>query len=120
MAIAGHTIEDPLTGERCHWLVTAAQTGGRRARAEWWTPPGAGARAVHVHARSEERLEVLAGRLSVVRGPERLTLGPGEGVRIAPGVPHAWFNDGAEVAHLVVEMTPAGHFEEAVEASFSA
>jgi mannose-6-phosphate isomerase-like protein (cupin superfamily) len=120
MATAGDTIEDPVTGERCHWLVTAAQTGGRLVRAEWWAPPGAGARAPHVHRRSEERLEILAGRLTVLRGDEHLTLAAGDGVRLPARVPHAWWNDGADDVHLVIEITPAGHFEDAVQASFSA
>lgn len=120
MATAGQTIEDPITGERCHWLVTADQTGGRLSRAEWWTPPGAGARAQHVHRRSEERLEVLSGRLTVLLGDERLTLAPGDGARLPARVPHAWWNDGAEEVHLVVEVSPAGRFEDAVHASFTA
>lgn len=120
MATAGQTIEDPVTGERCHWLVTASQTGGRLVRAEWWSPPGAGARAPHVHRRSEERLEVLAGRVTVLLGAERLTLGPGDGLRLPARVPHAWWNEGAVEAHLVVEVAPAGRVEDAVEASFTA
>ena len=120
MATAGATIEDPVTGERCHWLVTAGQTGGRLVRAEWWMPPGAGARDAHVHRLSQERVEVLAGRLTVLRGGERLTLDAGEGADLPARVPHAWWNDGAQEVHLVVEVAPAGHFEEAVEASFSA
>ena len=119
MANAGETITDPITGERCHWLVTAAQTGGRHVRAEWWAPPGTGARAPHVHRVSEERLEVLAGQLTVVRGGERLVLGAGDGVRLPARVPHAWWNEGAGEVHLVIEISPAGHFEDAVDASFT-
>ena len=119
MATAGQTIEDPLTGERCHWLVTSAQSGGRFVRAEWWAPPGTGARAPHVHGRSRERVQVLAGRLTLVVGGVRRTLGAGEGVVLEPRVAHAWWNEGDSEVHLVVELSPAGHFEEAVEASFS-
>ena len=88
------TITDPVTGERCHWLVTASETGGRFARAEWWVPPGAGA--------CEVRLEVLAGQLTVLRGGERLALGPGDDVRVPP----AWLNEGTDEVHLVIEITP--------------
>jgi mannose-6-phosphate isomerase-like protein (cupin superfamily) len=120
MATAGETITDPVTGERCHWLVTASQTGGRLVRAEWWAPPGTGARAPHLHRRSEERLEVLAGRLTVLRGGERLALGAGDGVRLPARVPHAWWNESADEVHLVIEISPAGHVEDAIAASFTA
>ena len=120
MANPGDTIEDPVTGERCHWLVTASQTGGRLVRAEWWAPAGAGARAPHVHRCSEERLQVLDGRLTVLLGDEQRTLGAGEDVRLPARVPHAWWNDGDAEVHLVVQVAPAGHFEDGVEASFTA
>ena len=42
------------------WLVTAAETEGRLARAELRVPPGGG-EATHAHPDGEERLELLAG-----------------------------------------------------------
>jgi quercetin dioxygenase-like cupin family protein len=119
MATAGQTIENPVTGERARWLVTAAETGGELVRAEWWARPGGGVRGEHVHAEATERFQVLSGRLTAVVGGERRVFGPGEEAVLPPRVPHAWFNeDPEEDVHMVVEVTPAGHFEETVEVIF--
>ena len=118
MAIPGQTITNPVTGERCRWLVTSAETGGQLVRAEWWARPGGGVRFEHVHRHAEERFQVLAGRLSGTLDGEPFELGPGESASLPPRVPHTWFNDGDEDVHFVVEVSPAGHFEETIETVF--
>lgn len=119
MAIPGQTTENPVTGERARWLVTAGETGGRFVRAEWAVRAGGTGPAEHTHREATERFEVLSGRLAGTLGGERFEVGPGETVSLPPGVPHSWWNDSAdEELHFVLEVEPAGHFEETIEVLF--
>jgi quercetin dioxygenase-like cupin family protein len=119
MATAGQIIENPVTGERARWLVTSAETDGRLVRAEWWTRPGGGVRTEHIHRHATERFQVLSGRIAGTVGGERFTAGPGDEVVLPPRVPHAWWNPDPDAdLHFVVEVTPAGHFEETCEVIF--
>lgn len=118
MATSGHIIENPVTGERVRWLVTAAETDGRYVRAEWWVRPGGGVRFEHIHRVSGESFEVLSGRLSGTLDGDSFELGPGEQRTLPPLVPHTWFNEGDEELHFVLEISPAGHFEETIETFF--
>ena len=119
MATAGQIIDNPVTGERVRWLTTAAETDGRLVRAEWWTRPGGGVRFEHIHREASERFEVLSGRLSGTLGGARFDLDPGEHRSLPPGVAHAWWNESEdEDVHFVLEISPAGHFEETIELFF--
>lgn len=62
---------------------------------------------LHVHPQQEERLQVLAGSLLLRIGGNALLVGPGERVTVPAGVPHAYSNPAAAVAHFVVETMPA-------------
>lgn len=97
------TDPEPLTGRR-RWHVTAAETGGRLARAEHWAPAGSGTGAPHVHD-SEERLEVLAGAVDAHIGDRVLTLAAGDAVCVPAGVAHSW-TAGTD-AHLFLEWVEA-------------
>ena len=111
-------IHNPATGERVHWLLTSAESDGRLVRAEWWTLPGGGVVFQHIHVESEERFEILSGRMAADVGGRRIELGPGERVSLPPGVPHSWWNCGGEELHFVLEIEPPGHFEETIETLF--
>ena len=78
MARPGEITENPITGERCRWLVTSAETGGRLTRAEFWTRPGGGVPVMHIHREANEHFEVLAGELTARVGHETIVLRPGE------------------------------------------
>ncbi len=62
---------------------------------------------LHVHPVQEERLQVLAGSLLMRVGGSAVTVGPGERVTVPAGVPHAYSNPAAQVAHFVIETMPA-------------
>ena len=119
MAYSGTTITNPATGETCKWHLTAESTDGRLVRAEFWVRPGGGVPGMHVHPRAEERFEILGGRMRLRAAGETLLLGPGDQHAVRPGSPHAWTNDGDEELHFFVEVSPAGRFEDVVEAAFS-
>jgi mannose-6-phosphate isomerase-like protein (cupin superfamily) len=114
----GQIIENPATGERCRWLLTAAETDGALVRAEVWVRPGGGV-GEHVHDRSEERFEVLEGRLILGRGDERHVLLAGEHGRVPAGTPHQWRNGGDDELHFVVEVDQPGQFEALLEGAYA-
>jgi quercetin dioxygenase-like cupin family protein len=88
------------------WLVTAAETEGRLARVELRLPPGSG-ESTHTHPDGEERLELLAGAVTLEVGGCRIGLRAGDDVTIPAGVAHAWRNAGPGELHLVIETQPS-------------
>jgi mannose-6-phosphate isomerase-like protein (cupin superfamily) len=118
MARPGEALENPLTRERCTWLLTAQETGGRLSRAEWRVRPGGAAPAGHVHARSEERFALRSGRMGVEVGGRRAELRAGDAIALPAGVPHRWWIVGDEELVFVVEVEPALRFEQTIEALF--
>lgn len=118
MACTRPTIEHPATGEQIRWHLTAADTGGAVARAEWRVPAGCSIGVVHIDPYAEERVEVLAGTLTGEVAGRTVTLGPGESCT-APAAPgRHWANAGAGELRVMLEVAPAGGFEQAVAAHF--
>src|SRR3954449_11944451 len=89
--------DNPVTGERFRWHLTSEDTGGELVRAEVWVRAGGGVFVEHLHPHSEERFEVLAGRLILERAGEPTVLVAGEREQIPAGVAHRWRNGGDEV-----------------------
>jgi mannose-6-phosphate isomerase-like protein (cupin superfamily) len=120
MATSGQIIDNPVTGERFRWHLTSGDTGGRLARAEVWVRPGGGVFVEHLHPDSEERFEVLHGRMIVeVDGEPRVVLG-GETARVPAGVAHKWRNGGNEKLHLIIDVHNPCGFEDMIEDAFAA
>jgi quercetin dioxygenase-like cupin family protein len=119
MARKGQIVENPVTGERFRWHLTEADTGGRLVRAEAWVRPGGGVRAEHFHPLSEERFEVLAGRMTLERGGEPHVLLGGDRATVAAGVPHRWCNGGDEELHMFIEVENPSGFEHMIEDAFA-
>jgi quercetin dioxygenase-like cupin family protein len=111
---------NPATGERIRWLLRAGETGGELVRLEMWTAPGGGVVGAHVHAYSEERFEVLSGRLVLETAGEPRVLLAGEHAAVPAGTPHRWRNGGRDELHMLVELDHPGRFEDMLEASFAA
>ncbi len=89
MSRAGDVVENPVPGERA--VV-------RLGTEEWFTVMG---------GRVGFRID---GRESIARIGERL--------HVPPGVAHDWWNAGDEEARVIVEVSPAERFEEAIANSF--
>jgi mannose-6-phosphate isomerase-like protein (cupin superfamily) len=120
MAHAGEIVENTVTGERFRWHLTEAQTDGRLVRAELWVRPGGGVAVEHFHPHSEERFEVLEGRMTLERGGETHVLLGGDRDKVAPRVPHRWCNAGEEELHLFLELDDPHGFEDMIEDGFGA
>ena len=90
MVEAGDALQNPVSGQHLIIRNTAQDTGGELLEVEAvYTKPTPSRPPVHYHPRQEERFEVLDGRLNVLVGGQERTLGEGEVVTVAPGVPHA-------------------------------
>jgi quercetin dioxygenase-like cupin family protein len=111
-------LTNPSTGERAKWLLTGEESDGRLVRAEWWTSPGGGVLAPHVHRVAEERFQLLGGRMTAELDGREITLAGGDSLVLPAGVPHRWWNAGDEELHFIVEVEPAGHFEATIETLF--
>lgn len=106
MAKAGEKIYNPVQDDWIVFKETSLDTGGELMRGELVVSPRGG-NPLHVHPRQEEHFKAVSGTLGVQIGDERRSLGEGEEATVPPGVPHRWWNDGDEEAHVSVELRPA-------------
>ncbi len=104
---------------RLVWRTTSAETGGHAVVAEALLAPNGYVPALHVHPRQQQRVEVLDGSIGVQLRRARSVVGAGARLTVPPGVPHRFWNAGAEPAQLVVELTPALRLESLVETLFA-
>lgn len=122
MSRTGHTIENPVTGDRVCFLQTAAESNGELLRIEYIVTRRENAPHVplHFHLLSEERFEVVQGKLGVILGTERTKqfLQVGESVVIPAGTIHTFWNAGEEALHFITEIKPPGHFQSYWETMF--
>lgn len=110
----GKVYINPVSLERAVVLVSGADSGGELVRAELFAPPGARVAAPHIHPHQTERFEVIEGRLGVRRGDETTVVAPGQVVEVLPGEVHDWWTEGDEPARVLLEVRPAGRFQEAI------
>ena len=102
------------SGER-HWLggywatvvVPGEATGGRVSLVDLLVEPG-GYVVPHAHAREDEIVRVLAGRIGVRVADETGWAEAGDQLVAPPGVPHMFWNVEQEPARLLAIFAPAG------------
>jgi len=94
-------------GDRYVMLATGEQTGGAYCLAEATVPPGGGP-PPHYHTREEEAFYVLAGEITFTVEAQILTGGPGTFVQIPRGTPHAFKNNSASPARMLIQCMPSG------------
>ena len=117
MANNRRIIENAASGERIVVVRTAAETGGELFAFELFLRPGAKVPAAHVHPEQQERFTVLEGRVRFRLGMRFRTALPGDRVTVTVGTSHSFANPGPRAAHLLVEVRPALHMEEALIAA---
>ena len=116
MARTGQVLENPRRRERVTVLASAADTGGRELILAVECEPTLERPPLHIHPRSEERFEVVAGTVSYVLGPgaaKRATAG--DAVVIPAGSAHTWWNEGGETLKMRGTLAPAGRFDRFME-----
>jgi len=112
MAHAGQTIHNPVSGERIHFLRTAADTDGELLELVLELTPDGRVPGAHVHPEQEERFEVLEGRMRFRLGLRTIVAEAGETVVVPAGRMHKFANDGDEPARVRVEVAPALDMED--------
>ncbi len=118
MARQGDVIDNPVTGERIVFRQTSADTNGELLQFDLYLQPHGFVPAEHIHARQEERPEVVSGSVRYRLGGKEGSLGAGEAAVLPPGIPHTLWNDSEEPAHLVMEARPALEMETVLETLF--
>lgn len=115
MSQLGDVIEIPTTGERFEFRKRPKETNGELLEIDFhvreFSPPR------HVHARVEERVEVISGSARVRVGGRDWIVGPGETVVFPRGVGHTFQAVGDEMLHVRCEIIP-GEMEDCFETIF--
>ncbi|MEQ1860842.1 MAG: cupin domain-containing protein [Chthoniobacteraceae bacterium] len=94
-------------GDKYVFLATGAQTAGAYCLAEATVPPGGGP-PPHYHTREEESFYVLEGEITFTVDGKTLAGTPGTFVQIPRGTPHAFKNNSAAPARMLIQCAPAG------------
>jgi quercetin dioxygenase-like cupin family protein len=115
VALDGHVIENPLSGEQITIRATAAETGGAVLDWELVLAPGGRVPSSHAHPEQEECFTVLEGQLKFRVAGRRVTAGPGDTVRIPPGTVHHFANPGRQPARVAVQTRPALDMQDLLE-----
>lgn len=118
MARPGDVLENPRTGERIVFRQTSADTNGELLQFDFFVNPDGFAPPRHLHARVEERIELVSGKLGYHMGGKEGSLSPGESVVLPRGTAHTFWNDGDEMAHFIAEVRPALKMETLFETIF--
>lgn len=119
MINAGDTLVNDVTGETITFVETAAETGGAYSLIEVVVAPGGGVPMAHVHPIQSETFEVLAGRLSMKVGRDKIDAEPGDVFTVAPGTVHKFWNATAYPAAFRCTVAPALGFEQFIETMFA-
>ncbi|MDP9342767.1 MAG: cupin domain-containing protein [Actinomycetota bacterium] len=110
-------LHDPLTGQHLTFLLTGRDTAGELLRAEVRLDPG-GWVPLHAHARQDERVEVLAGTLTVRVGGKERKLDVSDSADVPRRKLHVLRNAGQGEARFLLEVRPARRMEAAMRCAF--
>ncbi len=105
----GEHLHDVLTGQHLTFLQPA-DSSGEVLQVEVRLDPG-GFVPRHLHARQDERVEVLSGMLTVKVGRAERRLGVGEVAHVHRRRVHVVRNAGVNEARFLLEVRPARHME---------
>ncbi len=110
-------LHDAVTGQHLTFSQTGRDTEGALLRIEVRLEPG-GWVPRHAHLRQDERVEVLAGTLTVKVGRSERTLGVGDSSEVARRRVHVVRNAGSNDARFTLEVRPARRMQGAMRALF--
>ena len=119
MIRSGDTLTNPVTGEVIRFVKAAADTGGEYVLVEVVVEPNGSVAAAHVHPYQTETFEILEGEVTFRAGKETIVARAGDTVRVDPGTPHKFWNDGEVDARFRTEIRPALQFESLIETMFA-
>lgn len=110
-------IHNALTGEHLTFLKTGSETGGELLQVEVRLDPR-GKVPLHLHARQDERVEVLSGAVAIRVGGQERTLGVGDKTDVPRRRLHVISNVGQGESRLLVEVRPARRMEATMRGLF--
>ena len=118
MAKSGEVFENPVTGERAAVRLSTEDTGEDRVVVDLHVKPGGAVSGEHVHPVTEESFTVVRGRVGFRIAGHGSIAELNRCLHVPAGVAHYWWNAGEEEAHVIVEVSPAARFEEAISNTF--
>ena len=119
MIRTGDILENPVTGERLHFLETSADTGGEYVVVDVELAPNGTVAAAHVHPYQSETFAVLEGKLGFKLAGETAVLEAGQAAHVEPGQAHKFWNAGETAARFRTVVAPALEFERLIETMFT-
>jgi quercetin dioxygenase-like cupin family protein len=119
MIRTGDTLYNPATGEVIRFVKAAADTGSEYVLIEVVVEPNGAVAAAHVHPYQTETFEILEGEITFRAGKKTIVAKAGDTVRVDPGTPHKFWNDGETDARFRTEVRPALQFESLIETMFT-
>ncbi len=109
----------PTSGDQLIILIDTKESRGEAFRFEYVARSVSPSPPDHVHKDQEERVDVLAGKISCrIAGIER-ELGPGETLTIPRGIPHAVWSADSRGSRSIGEFRPAKNTQAIFERFFS-
>ena len=96
-----------VVGDRYHFLVTGAESGGAFAMMEFLVPPQHGP-PPHVHHREDEVFYVIEGEFTFTVAGQTIHATAGRTLYGRRNLPHTFKNTGDKAGRMIVVVTPAG------------
>jgi quercetin dioxygenase-like cupin family protein len=118
MSKAGDIFENPITGERAVVRVGTEDSGGDLVITDLYVSPGGRVAAEYIYPVINEWFTPVSGRVGFRVNRQESVAEIGQRLHVSPGTAHDWWNAGDEEAHVVVEVSPAARFEEAISTTF--
>jgi quercetin dioxygenase-like cupin family protein len=116
----GDVIDAPLLGQKIEFQATGEETNGEVTICHHFVEPKPYSIGPpeHIHKTQAEHYTVISGRFGVRAYGVDHVMGPGEEIDVPAGVPHLWWNDGTEQAHVILEFRPAETIDAFFETMF--
>jgi mannose-6-phosphate isomerase-like protein (cupin superfamily) len=118
MARPGDVIEHPISGETMVFLQTGEDTGGELLQVDLFVRPEGTPGASQIHPQQEKRFVVRRGWMMLRVDGKLQVLGAGDEAVVPAGTPHVWWNCGFDELNAILELRPAGRYEEVVSTLF--
>lgn len=115
MAYKGQVLDNPVSGERFVFHLTADDTDGELLEFDVTIAPDGQVPGGHAHPVQEERFEVVSGSVRFKKGRKTIIANAGDVVVVPPGTAHRFTNASDTEAVMRVQVTPALNTEELFE-----
>ena len=119
MAKTNDIIENPVSGTKIQFLITAEDSNGEMIRKKIWNKKGAQGPPEHMHPTQIETFEILSGTAAVKLYGKEQIFTAGQSFTVPENAPHTFHNAGQEELVMIVEVRPALRTEFFVESMYA-